>query len=115
MNIIERAELGQSFLVADDGQYLGTLTLNQYDAESVSNSHGCYGSSHSLTSIKNPKSQYGSPYSTLSAFNKSSATPPTIYINGKKYGFLTKNSSQSGTAIDPDALSELMRTNNLNL
>jgi hypothetical protein len=102
---------GQSFLVADDGQYLGTLTLNQYDAESVSNSHGCYGSSHSLTSIKNQNSQYGSSYSTLSAFNKSSATQQFILM--EKYGFLTKT-AQSGTAIDPDALNELMRTNNLN-
>jgi hypothetical protein len=114
MNIIERAELGQSFLVADDGQYLGTLTLNQYDTESISNSHGCYGSVHSLTSIKNPNSQYGSPYSSLSPFNKCSSTPPTIYINGKKYGALTKNSSQSGINIDPDALNELMDTNDLN-
>jgi hypothetical protein len=78
-------------LVADDGQYLGTLTLNQYDAESVS-SHGCYGSSHSLTSIKNPNSQYGSSYSTLSAFNKSSATRQQ-FILMEKYGFLTKTAS----------------------
>lgn len=114
MNIIERAEQGQSFLVADDGQFLGKLTLNQYDSESISNSYGSYGSQYSSTSIKNQYSQYGSPYSSLSPYNQYSSTPPKIYIRGRKYGYLTKNNYKSGTIVDPDSLNELMRKNNLN-
>ncbi|MCP2028091.1 hypothetical protein L1276_003259 [Flavobacterium sp. HSC-32F16] len=113
MNILQRAEQGQSFLVANDGQFLGKLSLNQYDSESISNSYGSFGSQYSSTSIKNQYSQYGSPYSSLSPFNQYTSTPPTIYIRGKKHGFLTKNKYLSGTSIDPDALNDLMRKNNL--
>jgi len=114
MNIPERVQQGQSFLVADDGQFLGKLTLNQYDSESVSNTYGSYGSPYSSTSIKNPYSQYGSPYSSLSPYNQYSSTPPTIYIKGRKYGYLTKNKYNSGTIVDPDSINDLMRKNNLN-
>lgn len=114
MNIIERTEQGESFLVADDGQFLGKLTLNQYGSESISNSYGSYGSPYSSTSIKNQYSQYGSPYSSLSPFNQYSSTPPTIYLRGRKYGYLTKNKYKSGQIIDPDALNEWMLKNSLN-
>lgn len=114
MNTIERAEQGQSFLVADDGQFLGKLSLNQYDSESVSNNYGFFGSQYSTTSIKNKYSRYGSPYSSLSPYNQYSGTPPIIYIKGKKYGYLTKNKYKSGTIVDPDSLNELMRKHNLN-
>jgi hypothetical protein len=114
MNIIERAEQGQSFIVADDGQFLGKLTLNQYDSESISNSYGSYGSLYSSTSIKNQYSQYGSPYSSLSPFNQYSSTPPIIYLKGREYGSLTKNKYKSGTILDPDLLNKWMCENNLN-
>jgi len=114
MSILNRTEQGQSFLVADDGQFLGKLTLNQNDSESLLNSYNSYGSQYSSTSIKNQYSQYGSPYSSLSPYNQYSSTPPTIYIKGRKFGYLTKNKYMSGTTVDPDALNELMRKNNLN-
>lgn len=114
MNILERTKQGQSFLIADDGQFLGTLTLNLYDSESITNSFCSYGSIYSSTSIKNQYSQYGSPYSSLSPYNQYSSTPPKIYIKGRKYGYLTKNKYKSGTIVDPDSLIELMRKYNLN-
>ena len=113
MNIIERAQLGQSFLVADDGQFLGKLTLNHYDSESISNAYGLYGSKYSATSINNQYSQYGSQYSTLSPYNQYSLTSPTIYLRGRKYGCLTKNRYKFGTIIDPDFLTEWLRQQNL--
>jgi len=114
MSTIERTKLGQSFLVADDGQFLGKLTLNPYDLESISNTYGSYGSPYSSTSIKNQYSQYGSPFSSLSPYNQYTSTPPTIYINGRKYGYLTKNKYKSGIIVDPDSLNELMSKNKLN-
>lgn len=114
MNIKERAEQRQSFLVADDGQFLGKLTFNQYDSESISNSYGSYGSQYSSTSIKNQYSQYGSPYSSLSPYNQYSYTPPAIYIRGRKYGYLTKNKYKSGRIVDPDSLNEFMREKKIN-
>lgn len=113
MTILERVSKKQSFLVADDGQFLGKLTLNQYESESVLNSYGSYGSQYSSTSINNQYSQYGSPYSSLSPFNQYSSTPPIIYIKGKIYGYLTKNKYKLGTTVDPDSINEFMLNNNL--
>jgi|TARA_B100000678_G_C18184351_1_gene492490 hypothetical protein len=114
MNILERAEQGQSFLVADDGQFLGKLSLNQYDSESISNKYGSYGSQYASTSINNQYSSYGSKYSSLSPHNQYTSTPPTIYLKGRKYGYLTKNKYKSGVILDPDNLVNWMRSNNLN-
>lgn len=114
MNIIERANQGQSFLVANDGQFLGKLSLNQYDSDSISNVYGSYGSPYSSTSINNQYSSYGSPYSSLSPNNQYTSTPPTIYLRGVKYGYLTKNKYMSGVILDPDSLINWIRSNNLN-
>jgi hypothetical protein len=56
-------------LYARDGTYLGEMNANPYDANSISNPYGKYGSPYSPTSIKNPYSKYGSPYSTESVNN----------------------------------------------
>lgn len=114
MDINERTKQGQSFLVGDDGQFLGKLTLNQYDLESITNKNGSFGSPYSSISINNPFSQYGSPYSSLSPNNPYTSTPPIIYFKGRHYGYLTKNKYKSGKILDPDLLVEWMRKNNLN-
>jgi hypothetical protein len=114
MNILKRAEQGQSFLVADDGQFLGKLTLNEYETESILNNYGSHGSKYASTSINNQYSSYGSKYSSLSPNNQFTSTPPTIYLRGIKYGYLTKNKFKSGTTLDPDNLTNWMRSNNLN-
>jgi hypothetical protein len=56
-------------LYAKDGTYLGEMTSNPYDANSINNPYGKYGSPYSPSSIKNPYSKYGSPYSTESVNN----------------------------------------------
>lgn len=56
-------------LYAKDGTYLGEMNSNPYDANSINNPYGKYGSPYSPTSIKNPYSKYGSPYSTESVNN----------------------------------------------
>lgn len=40
-NRIARCE---SFLIASDGQFLGKLSLNRYDIDSISYEYGLYGS-----------------------------------------------------------------------
>lgn len=100
-----RIQNGESFLVANDGQYLGKLTLNRFDAESVANKFGDYGSRFSTVSIFNKFNNYGSRFSSLSPFNKFTSTPPTIYLQGSKHGYLTKNRFVAGgQKIDPDEL-----------
>lgn len=70
------------YLVADDGAYtyLGKLTANTYDAESIYNPYGTYGSKYSSQSIFNQYGTYGSKYSSYSPFNQYSYTPPLVVL-----------------------------------
>jgi len=67
-------------LYSNDGKgvYLGTLSANRYDADSVSNPYGEYGSRYSDKSINNPYGEYGSRYSPYSATNPYTTTAPII-------------------------------------
>ena len=56
-------------IYAPDGTYLGNLSTNQFDPDSVSNPFGRYGSQFSPDSINNPYGRYGSPYSPNSVRN----------------------------------------------
>jgi hypothetical protein len=60
------------------GKYLGNLSANQYDPNSVSNPYGRYGSEYSADSINNPYGQYGSRYSNDSPNNPYATNPPAI-------------------------------------
>lgn len=82
------------YLYSDEPKpvYLGKLTTNSYDSESVYNTYGNYGSKYSQTSIFNTYSNYGSDYSMYSAFNPYASNPPIIYdSNFNIVGKLTAN------------------------
>lgn len=112
--ILDKIERSESFLLANDGQYLGKLCLNRYESESITNQYGTYGSKYATTSIWNQYSTYGSKYSSLSPFNQYTSTPPTVYLKGRKVGLLTKNKYLGYNNIDPDNLIEWMTKNRLN-
>ncbi len=57
------------------GKYLGNLSANPYDQNSVSNPYGQYGSLYSQDSINNPVGEYGSPYSDKSINNPIAIIP----------------------------------------
>ena len=80
-----------SYLIAQDGQFLGKITDNQSDTDSILNQYGPYGSQYSTTSIYNSYSQYGSVYGTYSINNPYTSTPPKLYISGKFIGYVTAN------------------------
>jgi hypothetical protein len=65
-------------IVGRDGQYLGRLSGDRYDPQSVNNPYGQYGSRYSPTSINNPYSVYGSPYSPYSVNNPYATAPPLL-------------------------------------
>jgi len=112
-SVRQRIENRESFLIADDGQYLGKLSLNQYDVESISNPYGFYGSQYSPTSIYNQYGNYGSPYSSLSPFNQYSRTPPKIILHGRILGYLTKNVYMNLPIVDPDNIVYWLRDQRL--
>jgi len=64
------------------GKYLGTLSNNRFDPNSVSNPYGQYGSKYSPDSINNPYGQYGSKYSPDSPNNPYATSPPVIISPG---------------------------------
>ena len=60
------------------GYYLGNLSANQDDPDSVSNPHGRYGSKTSKDSINNPNGKYGSPQSNDSMNNPYATNAPIV-------------------------------------
>ncbi len=60
------------------GRYLGNLSTNPFDPDSVSNPYGRYGSPYSEDSINNPHGKYGSSYSNDSPHNPYATNPPII-------------------------------------
>lgn len=68
------------------GKYLGNLSSNRFDSDSVSNPYGRYGSRYSSDSINNPYGQYGSRYSNDSVNNPYASNPPAIMRGGSRGG-----------------------------
>lgn len=111
-DIENRIQNRESFLLAADGNFIGKLTTNIYDVESICNQYGVYGSIYSARSIWNQYSQYGSQYALYSAYNPYTISPPEIYLRGRKCGYLTKNTYKFNH-VDPDNIMSWMRQNNL--
>ncbi|HEX7869854.1 MAG TPA: hypothetical protein VF455_07045, partial [Chryseobacterium sp.] len=97
---------GESFIIANDGTFLGSLTPNQFDQKSIFNEFGPYGSQFSQTSIFNQFCPYGGQFSQLSPFNQFSQTPPKVYLKGNLAGLLTVNQFLTGNKINPSTIKE---------
>jgi hypothetical protein len=96
-------------IVADDGQFLGVITQNQFASDSILNEFGRYGSKFSATSIFNEFGRYGGKFSPLSPFNEFTMTPPRIITPGGKFvAYLTKNQFKT-PALDPHVLIALLK------
>jgi len=83
--------LDGGLIIADDGQYLGVFSSNQFIYESIANEFGTYGSDFGYTSIFNDFSTYGSDFSYLSPWNEFSFNPPIIYLGNTGVAYLTTN------------------------
>jgi hypothetical protein len=81
-----------SYLEAANKQFLGKITSNVYDTDSILNQYGPYGSQYSGTSIFNPYCPYGGPYGRFSPENPYTTTPPILVINNKLIGKVSANS-----------------------
>jgi hypothetical protein len=63
-----------------NGQYLGNLSANRYDPNSVNNPYGQHGSQYAPNSINNPYGRYGSRYSNDSVNNPYATNAPAIVV-----------------------------------
>jgi hypothetical protein len=80
--------------------YLGHLSANRYDSDSIANPYGQYGSRYAANSINNPYGRFGSRCSSSSPRNPYSTNGPSIYgADGTYLGKLSTN------RYDPDSIS----------
>ena len=84
-------------------EFLGVISNDKYDSNSIANRYGSYGSKYSSKSIFNRYSLYGSEYSILSPFNSIASKPPMIYKDGEFIAYLTVNTIKT-PRVDPYAL-----------
>lgn len=101
VNPLDALEGGR--LVADDGTFLGIVSRNQMDANSISNEFGQYGNDLSQKSIFNDLGPYGGDLSPMSPFNDLSIKPPKIITRNGKWIFLTANDLKA-PRVDPQIL-----------
>ena len=83
---VEEAHADAPRIYSQDGRYLGNLSTNRYDANSINNPYGRYGSRYSSDSVNNPYGRYGSRYSNESANNPYATQAPVIFAPST-YGF----------------------------
>jgi hypothetical protein len=102
--LIASPVLAQSLpiVVGQDGKFLGTLSQNQYDSNSICNPFGQFGNEFAQ-SIFNRYGNYGGEYSNMGAYNPSAKNPPIIVQNRQIIGIVTKNRQIEGR-VDPDLL-----------
>ena len=97
---------GSLKLVADDldRTYLGSLSTNKLDSDSIFNEFGTYGNKFSSKSIWDEFGFYGGKFSAYSPFNEFTAMPPLIEDSeGNILGRLTVNKFVTG-AVDPSLI-----------
>jgi hypothetical protein len=87
-------------LISPDGTYLGKITSNDYDMDSIGYEYGDYGSKYSQKSIMNKYGTYGGHYSSYSPFNKFASDPPIIIDGTATIAYLTTNTSMT-PRVDP--------------
>lgn len=82
--------------------FLGCLNCDRYDASSIWNSYGEYGSPYSSRSIWDSYGSYGGRYATYSPWNRYSSYPPVVVDRqGNFYGYLTTNGYKDKRATFP--------------
>ncbi len=89
------ASLEGAGIFSQDGKFLGKITSNRFDQDSIGNLYGSYGAQSSPTSIFNKFGSYGSDFSNTSAFFQFASTPPVIVLNGKATWYLTINTTKT--------------------
>lgn len=107
---LDFSSLEGAIIVADDGEFLGKITTNAFDLQSIGNEFGRYGSSVGRTSIFNEVGRYGGEVARMSPFNAVTSVPPRIYKGDRFIAYLTVNSVKS-PRVDPRALIGWIKAN----
>ena len=103
---MEDEEKGEMYLVDNEGIYLGELTSDTTDSNSILNPVSDYGIETSDVSLWNTSGKYGDKTSDNSAYNSSASNPPQIYYKGSFIAYVSKNGDLGKLTIDPDSLKQ---------
>lgn len=98
---------GAGQLWAADGQFLGVLSSDRYDSNSINNPYGIYGGRYGMYSISNPYGVYGGTHGMYSPYNIYCLNPPFVIYQGQAVLCLSKNvnfQTNGVPVIDPDIL-----------
>ncbi|MGF1675166.1 MAG: hypothetical protein ACFCUV_15990 [Rivularia sp. (in: cyanobacteria)] len=101
---------GAAYLVAQNGQFLGLLSNDRCNRDSISNPCGDYGSPCGAYSISNPCCIYGGLSGIYSPYNPACTNPPLIVYQNQVVLLVTKSNyviSSGMPTIDPDILLSL--------
>jgi hypothetical protein len=83
-------------------EYLGNYSANKNNTNSTSNPHGA-GSPYNANSINNPNGAYGSPHSSKSATNPYATDAPKLYDGQGNYrGKLSSNPYDADSTSNPN-------------
>ncbi len=107
---LDFSALEGAIIVAEDGTFLGKITTNSVDPQSIANDVGRYGGSISSTSIFNEIGRYGGEIAPMSPFNTITSTPPRIFKGNRFIAYLTVNTTKN-PRVDPRALIGWLKAN----
>jgi hypothetical protein len=97
---------GKLELYAQDGHFLGLLSSDRHDPNSIINLR-TYGNAHNINSIHYEYGIYGGQYGQHSPYNCCCLYPPTIVFQQQFVAIVSKNKhilDRDLTIIDPDLL-----------
>lgn len=97
---------GVAQLWSEHGHFLGRLSSDQYDSQSIINPH-TYGSPYSYSSIQNPDSPYGGTRGMYSPYNPNCINPPVIVYEERSVLLVTRNinlQTNDLPIVDPDLM-----------
>jgi hypothetical protein len=97
---------GKLELYARDGRFLGLLSSDRTDPNSIVNL-STYGNVRSINSIYYKHGSYGGDYGRYSPYNRYCLYPPAIVFQQQPLGLVTKNKqilNKELTIVDPDVL-----------
>ncbi len=90
-------------IVADKDTFLGVISRDEDDPDSITNPYGRFGSPWSPHSLWNLEGRWGSRYASDSPWNPHATRPPRVYDGNQFRGYLTVNTSLY-PRIDPEWL-----------
>lgn len=102
---------GNAYLMGNGGNFIGSVSSDPTDDNSICNPFGPFGSKDGILSIRNRSGNLGNLYSQISAYNSYANQPPILIYKGKRMVYLTKNEDLDET-LDPDLLLDTLCTRN---